>query len=84
MAEITSRDLRYKTRSVLDRVADGERLNVTLNGRAVAELAPVTARPTWMHKDRFVRYVLAYQADATLTAALASLVDETTDDLPRL
>ena len=84
MVEIASRDLRNKTRSLLDRVADGEHLTITVNGRPVAELAPVTARPTWISKSRFVHNVLAYQADSELAADLASLADETTDDLPWL
>ncbi len=84
MSEIASRDLRNKTSAVLDRVADGESITITVNGRPVAELTPVTARPTWMNKNRFARDVLAYQADSGLATDLASLTDETTDDLPWL
>ena len=35
-----------------------------------------------MSRGRFVRDVLAHQADAGLADDLASLADETTDDLP--
>ena len=82
MTEVASRELRNQTRALLDRVADGERLVVTVNGRPVAELAPVAERPQWMSRGRFVREVLAHQADAALAADLASLAGETTDELP--
>ena len=81
MAEVASRELRNRTRALLDRVAGGERITVTVNGRPVAELAPVAGRPRWMSKGRFVREALT-QADAMLAADLASPADETTDDLP--
>ena len=82
MTEVASRELRNQTRALLDRVADGERITVTVNGRPVAELAPVAERSRWMPRGRFVRDVLLHQADAGLAADLASLSDETTDDLP--
>ncbi len=82
MAEVASRELRNRTRALLDRVAEGESITVTVNGRPVAELAPLAERPRWMSRGRFVRDVLAHQADATLAADLASLAAETTDDLP--
>lgn len=44
MAEVTIRDLRNHGGEVVDRVAAGERLVVTRDGRPVAELRPVRAR----------------------------------------
>jgi len=44
MAEVTIRDLRNHGGDVVDRVAAGERLVVTRDGRPVAELRPVRAR----------------------------------------
>ncbi len=82
MSEVASRELRNQTRALLDRVADGERITVTVNGRPVAELAPVAERPRWVTRRRFVRGLLAHQADPALAADLALLSDETTDDLP--
>ena len=82
MTEVASRELRNRTRALLDRVAGGERITVTVNGRPVAELAPVEGRPRWMSRGRFVRDVLAHQADATLAADLAAVADGTTDELP--
>lgn len=81
MAEVASRELRNNTRSLLDRVAGGERITITVDGRAVAELRSLTTRPRWLPRERFVHDVLANQADPGLSADLAALSDETTDDL---
>lgn len=45
MSEISIRDLRNHGGEVIDRVQAGERLTVTRDGRAVAELRPLPARP---------------------------------------
>lgn len=45
MAEVTIRDLRNHGGEVVDRVAAGERLTVTRDGRPVAELRPYRATP---------------------------------------
>ncbi len=45
MAEVTIRDLRNHGGKVVDRVAAGERLTVTRDGRPVAELRPLRATP---------------------------------------
>lgn len=82
MTDVASRDLRNQTRSLLDRVAGGEHLTITVDGRPVAELHPIADRPRWMPRDQFVRQVLARQADPGLSKELAELCDETTDDLP--
>ena len=44
MTEVTIRDLRNHGGDVVDRVAAGERLVVTRDGRPVAELRPVRSR----------------------------------------
>lgn len=82
MTEVASRELRNQTRAVLDLVARGERITITVQGRPVAELAPIPDRPRWMGRDRFVHQVLSHQADPGLAGDLAQLSDETTDDLP--
>ena len=43
MADVTIRELRNRGGEVVDRVAAGERLTVTRDGRPVAELRPVRA-----------------------------------------
>lgn len=84
MSQVASRELRNNTRDLLERVASGERITITVRGRPVAELTPVARRPQWMSRERFVRQVLPAQADAGLGDDLVALSDETTDDLPWL
>ena len=81
MSEVASRELRNQTRALLDLVAGGERITITVQGRPVAELSPVPERPRWMARDRFVHQVLSHQTDPGLVDDLAHLSDETTDDL---
>lgn len=81
MAQVASRELRNQTRSLLDRVEAGERITITVEGRPVAELIPTAVRRRWMPRDQFARDILRHQADSTLTADLAALADESTDDL---
>lgn len=45
VAEVAVRDLRNHGGEILDRVAGGESLTVTRDGRAVAELRPLPRRP---------------------------------------
>ena len=45
MAEVTVRELRNEGGRVLDRVARGEWLTVTRDGRAIAELRPLSRLP---------------------------------------
>ncbi|HZJ27950.1 MAG TPA: type II toxin-antitoxin system prevent-host-death family antitoxin [Acidimicrobiia bacterium] len=82
MTEVASRELRNQTRALLDRVAGGEHITITVEGRPVAELAPITHRPQWMRRDDFARHVLTHRADPDLAVELSSLADESTDDLP--
>ena len=84
MDEVASRDLRNQTRALLDRVAGGESLCITVHGRPVAELRPIEERPQWMSRERFVRDVLSHQADPGLLGDLADIKAETTDDLQRV
>ncbi|WP_423919120.1 type II toxin-antitoxin system Phd/YefM family antitoxin [Candidatus Poriferisodalis sp.] len=81
MEEVASRELRNQTRGLLDRVAAGESICITAHGRPVAELRPLEIRPQWMSRERFVRDVLAHQADPGLSDDLVDLSAETTDDL---
>ncbi|MGH9116381.1 MAG: type II toxin-antitoxin system Phd/YefM family antitoxin [Acidimicrobiales bacterium] len=82
MTEVASRELRNQTRAVLDRVAAGEVVTVTVDGRPVAIMQPVGRRPRWIAREEFVRSVLPHQADAELRHELARLAPDTTDDLP--
>ncbi len=82
MTEVASRELRNSTRALLDRVESGETVVITVDGRPVARLEPLGRRPRWMSRHEFVDCVLAHQADPGLSADLATLAPDTTDDIP--
>ena len=82
MSEVASRELRNSTRSLLDRVAAGETLTITVDGRPAAVLAPVRDRRQWVPRNDFVMSVLDRPADPCLAADLDELIGEMTDDLP--
>ncbi len=81
MTEVASRQLRNSTRALLDRVAAGEDITITVGGRPVARLVPSESRQRWMPREAFASQVLSHQADAGLASDLASLAPDTTDDL---
>ena len=84
MGAAAVRDLRNDTRGVLDRVANGEHVTITVQGRPVAILSPVPSRTTWLSKGEFVRRILPAQADPGLAHDLSELTHgETTDDARR-
>jgi prevent-host-death family protein len=82
MSQVASRELRNRTRALLDRVEAGETITITVDGKPVAVLEPVARQARWLSRDEFVRRILEHPADAGLRADLASLGGETTDDLP--
>jgi prevent-host-death family protein len=82
MAEVASRELRNRTRSLLDRVAAGEQITITVDGRPVARLVPPEPRPRWMERKVFASRILRHQADPGLVTDLADLAPDTTADLP--
>lgn len=82
MVEVASRELRNRTRVLLDRVAAGEHITITVDGRPVARLVPPDPRPRWLRREVFVARVLRHQADPGLAAELADLAPGTTADLP--
>ncbi len=82
MIEIASRELRNQTRAVLDLVLGGQHVVITVDGRPVAQLEPVSRGTRWVSRRVFLDDVLAVQADPGLAADLADLAGETTDDLP--
>jgi prevent-host-death family protein len=82
MSEVASRELRNRTRALLDRVAAGEHITITVDGRPVATLVPPEPRQRWMLREAFATRILGHQADPGLTADLGELAPDTTDDLP--
>jgi prevent-host-death family protein len=81
MSEIASRELRNNTRGLIHRVESGETVTITVAGRPVAELRPVTRRPRWMARDAFVAAITGHQADPALRTELHELAPDTTDDV---
>ncbi len=81
MSEVASRELRNATRDVLRRVEAGERVTITVNGRPVAQLGPISPQGRWMRREEFLRRLV--QADAGLAGTLAELAPDTTDDAAR-
>ncbi len=82
MTEVASRQLRNGTRALLDRVAAGEDITITVDGRPVAKLVSSESRQRWMPRDAFAARILRHQADPGLSAELSALAPDTTDDLP--
>ena len=82
MSTVASRDLRNHTSEVLRKVSDGTRVTITVNGRPVAELGPVrSSRPQYFAKADLLRLIAYHPADPRLSAELAVLAGDTTDDL---
>jgi prevent-host-death family protein len=82
MTEVASRALRNDTRALLRRVEAGEDVTITVDGRPVAVLRPIAARPRWMSGSEFSLRLSRHQSDPALTEDLSEMVPDTTDDLP--
>lgn len=81
MAEAASRELRNATRGLLRRVEAGEEIVITVDGRPVAMLGPVSATRRWMPRAEFVHRLSSRQADPGLARELHELAPDTTDEL---
>lgn len=81
MQDVPARDLRNDVSAVLRRVENGERLRVTVSGRAVAQLLPLPSRPETVPWSEFLQGLEGRRADPGLAAELADLLPGTTDDL---
>lgn len=84
MTNVASRELRNNTRSLLSRVESGEQIMITVDGRPVAQLVPISDRSRWMSRTDFVSSIVANQADPGLSDELAQLAGGFTDDEPVL
>jgi prevent-host-death family protein len=77
--QVSVRELRNHTAAVLRRVEVGERIQITVDRRAVAELVPLPRRATWVPRELAVTSLV--QADAGLARDLAEALPDTVDDL---
>ena len=82
VADIAARDLRNNVSAVLRRVEAGERLRVTVSGRPVAELVPLTTRPRTISWHEFIAGEDRWRADPGLARELRTLLPDMTDDAP--
>lgn len=81
MTRIASRELRNDTAGVLRRAAGGEPIEITVNGEAVARLAPLAREKSpWISRAELLARLSRIQADPGLAADLAAL-DADTEDL---
>jgi prevent-host-death family protein len=84
MATVASRDLRNRTRQVLERVEAGEDVTITVDGRPVARVTRLAQKPRWIARDLLFGQLRRIQADRGLIDDLRELAPETTDDLEPL
>jgi len=82
MADIPLRELRNNVSEVLRRVEAGERLRVTVSGRPVAALVPLSDRPQEMPWQQFLSSLTNARADAALADELRALLPDRTDEMP--
>ena len=75
---VGARELRNQTRAVLDRVADGESVVITLDGRPVARIEPIVTKPRWVDTEKFLARL--QPADRGLLDLLAELDADLDDD----
>jgi len=79
MSAVSVRDLRNHTAEVLRRVEDGERIQITVDRRPVAELIPLPRRAAWVPRERLMASIV--QADSALRGDLAEAFPDTIDEL---
>lgn len=79
-SSVASRELRNHTRALLERVAAGQEITITVDGWPVAVLGPIRRHPTWVTSDEFVD-LLGTLADPGLGDELRELAPDSTDDL---
>lgn len=82
MRTISLRQLRRRTAQVLRQVEAGERLQVTVCGRAVADLAPIgDARRSFVPRNKVARILASAPLDAAFADDIRSATGATTHDL---
>ena len=81
MPEVDFSELRDDTDVLFERVVSGESITITVAGRPVAALAPVSGRTRFMDRDRFIREILAHRADPALLTDIRALTLDPTSDL---
>lgn len=78
--EIPQRELRNDVSRVLKEVAEGKRFRVTVNGRPVADLVPVSEPRTFVARHELEQLLREAPLDAGFLADVRGLLDETIDE----
>ncbi len=81
MREIPQRELRNHVAAVLPEVEAGERLRVTVRGRAVADLVPITPRKRAFSPGDVARIVAEAPLDPGFAADVDRAAGATIDEL---
>ena len=79
--EIPQRELRNDIASVLKRVARGQRLRVTVRGRPVAELVPISDARRFVSRSEFGAILLEDPLDGGFREDMRSALGGTVDEL---
>ncbi len=79
--QVSVRELRNRTASVVAAVKAGESVTLTSNGEPVADIVPHGRRARWLPGGWLADQLSERQADAQLTGDLDNLVGQTIDDL---
>lgn len=81
MSRIPVRELRNDVSAILRRVEQGESFEVTVRGRPVAALGPLSSRPRTIPTAILAAALDKVSADAGLADDLAEALPDTTDDV---
>lgn len=79
--EIGVRDLRNRTSQVIDAVAAGDRVTLTVRGEPVADIVPHGRRTRWLAGSRLREQLGDRSADPGLKQELDELAGQTLDTL---
>jgi len=79
--EIGVRALRNRTAEVIAAVESGERVTLTVRGRAIADIVPHAARTRWLSGEVVRRELAARAADRALADDLSELAGQTLAEL---
>lgn len=81
MRQVSVRDLRNHTSSVLRQAESEGPITIAVNQRPIAELTALDPRPQWTSGEKLRRSLNGQQADSQLRRELDLLLDQTTDEL---
>ena len=81
MRTIPQRELRNEISRVLRDVEAGESFEVTVDGRPVAKIVPITRRRTFVPREEIEKLIREAPLDANFQRDIDEALDQTVDDL---